>query len=350
LGKGEVFTVIEKQNEIKEAQLIFAKKMRSKSTKNGKIMLGYQGGIMPVHAYWFKDHDFWWAYEKLEKGVQILRHWNGFGIRSSSEKEPVWNDKSHSHNITCEINPPLSGNRWGVAGAFVKDSQDQIYITHSGKIGGSRKGMGKLAFIENFSGTNLWHEAVGSKGTKDLVIISNLTDKNLIDNIGFFVNEVFHIKNMIKAGKISKKTKLLSTFKPEFEGTKIYSIKQQIQSGNLHAKVVNYIKKISEKHGLKAINYPVDLLIEGNSQDVLMEVKTSSDTQNRYAAIGQLLYYSLNLGKNTTTKLVVVFPAPINLEFKKVLDKLGIQYLTYEWKDNKPKFDSSLNKVLSNIS
>jgi len=349
MSKQEIFTIIEKKKEIEDAQLAFAKKMRAKATKNGKITVGYQGGNMEVNAHWFKENDFWWSYLKLSN-EQIPRHWNGFGIRSSSEKEPVWNDKRHSHSITCEINPPLSGNRWGVAGAFVKDTDGEIYIAHSGKIGGGRKGMGKSAFIHNFSGTNLWHETSGSRGKKNLVITSNLNDKDLVNNIGFFVNEVFQIKNMIKAGKISKKTKLLSSFKPEFEGRKAYSVKQRIQSGNLHAKVVNNIKKICEKYGLQVINYPVDVLIEGKSKDIIMEVKTSTDTQNRYTAIGQLLYYSLNLGKNANAKLVAMFPAPVNWEFKKVLDKLGIQYLTYGWENNKPKFDSSLTRILRNIS
>ena len=86
-----------------------------------------------------------------------------------------------------------------------------------------------------------------------------------------------------------------------------------------------------------------------------MEAKTDWDSYSRYEAIGQLLYYSFieNLPKNT--KLVAVFPKPkksyLNRqrEFKKVLGKHGIKFITYTWHNKKPKFDRNLGKILKDL-
>ena len=86
-----------------------------------------------------------------------------------------------------------------------------------------------------------------------------------------------------------------------------------------------------------------------------MEAKTDWDSYSRYEAIGQLLYYSFieNLPKNT--QLVAVFPKPKKSflpkqrEFKKVLGKHGIKFITYTWHNKKPKFDRNLGKILKDL-
>ena len=108
---------------------------------------------------------------------------------------------------------------------------------------------------------------------------------------------------------------------------------------------MDHIGKICKDLGYSISSYPTDLHVEGKSKkSVLMEVKTERDTYSRYTAIGQLFYYSSDLPKNT--KLVVVFPKPKIPEFKKVLTKLGIEYVTYTKGNKQPKFDSSLDRIL----
>ena len=81
-----------------------------------------------------------------------------------------------------------------------------------------------------------------------------------------------------------------------------------------------------------------------------MEIKTNNDTQSRYKAIGQLLYYSFVHVIPKNTKKIAVFPKPKIQEFEKVLGKLGIEYITYTKTPNKkPKFDSTLDKILKDL-
>jgi len=139
------FVVIENPKEVSFAHKKFLEKMILQSDKHGKINIGYPGGNRNVIGYWFSKQKFWWACKKGAYG-----YWNSFGIRTH-ENEPEWNSK-HSHSITCQFSPLPSGNSWTKAGVFVKDEDSRIYLAHTGKIGGGRKGIGKSAFVENYSG------------------------------------------------------------------------------------------------------------------------------------------------------------------------------------------------------
>ena len=130
----------------------------------------------------------------------------------------------------------------------------------------------------------------------------------------------------------------------------------KIQAELKHFKVINQLQEICENQGCRTSNSKrYDLLIWRKSKKSLLEAKTDWDSYSRYEAIGQLFYYSFieNLPKNT--KLVAVFPKPkkSNLprqrEFKKVLGRLGIEYITYTWHNKKPKFDSTLDKILKDL-
>ena len=366
------FTVIEKKKEINRAQLAFAKNIKKKATKHGELTASHQHGGIKVHAYWHKDSEFWWADWKVSPThSKTPRWWNAFRFLDSNHQypnrkagEPNW---GRANAMTVQINIPISGNRQGTGstgGVFVKDSDDEIYIAHTGMIGGGRKGIGKATFVDNFPGT--WNQVSGSRGEKDVVIVSQINDPNLIDNVGFFVKAVQKIKDDAKKGKIQKKPKLprqkstklprqkSSKFNPEREEKRgSYTVKGRIQAELKHAKVINQLNEICEKQGYLVSNSNrYDLLIWRKSKKSLMEAKTDWDSYSRYQAIGQLFYYSSmeNLPKNT--KLVAVFPKPKKSytnrqkEFKKVLGKLGIKYITYTWRNKKPKFDSTLDKIL----
>ena len=137
----------------------------------------------------------------------------------------------------------------------------------------------------------------------------------------------------------------------EFEGTRTYSIKDQVEQRVGHGKVVKRIAEICEELGHSVQSSLIDLYVEGKSKkSVLMEIKTNNDTQSRYKAIGQLLYYSFVHIIPKNTKKIAVFPKPKIQEFEKVLGKLGIEYITYTKTPNKkPKFDSTLDKILKDL-
>ena len=341
------FTVIEDKKEIEQAQSTFAKNMKKEATKHGDLFAAHQHGRKEVHAYWFKDSNFWWGYHKAPKS-KIPNWWNAFRFIHNKTGEPYW---GRANGMTVQINPPISGNTWQQSGIFVKDSDNEIYIAHTGKIGGGREGIGRELFVANYPGTQQWQEVTGSRGKKNAVIISHINSPDLISNIGFFVKAVDDIKQAKSSGRILKKSKLpkpkkSKKYHQEFSGPrKPYSLKGRVEANVYHGKVVGRIGEICKDLGYTISSYPTDLHVEGKSKkSVLMEVKTGLDTYSRYTAIGQLFYYSSDLPKNT--KLVAIFPKPKIPEFKKVLAKLGIEYVTYTKGNKQPKFDSSLDRIL----
>ncbi len=129
-----------------------------------------------------------------------------------------------------------------------------------------------------------------------------------------------------------------------------YSVNDMVKASDYHGIVVNHIKEICEKQGYLVTNSKrMDLVIQGKSKKSLMEVKTDLDGYSRYEAIGQLFYYSLKFNLPKNTKLVAVFPKPKIPEFKKVLDKLGIEYIAYTKAKKQPKFDNTLDKILKDL-
>lgn len=335
-----VFSILEDKQEIQRVQNIFSRKLKSFASTSGQLFLGMPGASFFHKVFWFEKEGIWWGYYP-PSGKKFQRHWNAFGI---SHNEPQWNNKK-SLNVTAEINVAKKGVR-GNAGYFLKDMNDNYYIAHTGRIY-SKKGIGKKEFVENYSSTHSWNEVNTSKKPKNMSIISSLNDENLISNLGLFVNEVDRIKNSIyiKHSKISKHS---DKFKDEFSGSKNYTVNQKVESDSKHGRLINQMKKIIESRGFTCSNVPIDLNIYGtNDKSIFIEAKTSNDTTDRYGAIGQLFYYSLKFRQNKKTRLVAVFPNPINSEFKKILEKLGIFYVGYHWKNNVLNLDRNFNNILN---
>jgi hypothetical protein len=53
---------------------------------------------------------------------------------------------------------------------FVRDADDQIYLAHTGKVGGGRRGIGLRAF-RNFLGDNPWQEIDTLGGRRTAVVL-----------------------------------------------------------------------------------------------------------------------------------------------------------------------------------
>lgn len=339
-------TVIEDKKQIQVVHKKLERKLVLQSSKHGKINIGYPGGNETIVGYWFAKQKLWWALKKGSWG-----YWNSFGMRTN-ENEPEWNSR-HSHNITCEFNPPTSGNRWTKASCFVSDDDGRIYLAHTGKIGGGRKGVGKSAFEGNYSGSKQWQNVVGSAGQKRVIIISELDDKSLISNLEFFVREVKKIKELAIKRKLHKKPKFLyKSFVGEFEGPRVpYTLSQTIHANVFHGTIVRSLKKLAQKMNFNTFhNRPTDLYLENKSgKTAMFEIKTDVTSNSKYKAIGQLIYNSKRKGAGKPV-LVAVFPSNIDSEFKRILNDLKIKLITYKLKDEELVFDGRINRILLDLT
>jgi 5-methylcytosine-specific restriction enzyme A len=116
------------------------------------------------------------------------RFWNCFGIGNPAEQ--------HMLTITVEINPPHEGEDRRVAGLFARDEDSRIYIAHTGKVGGGRKGIGPNAF-RKFLGDRAWHEIETQGGRRTAVALGPIDAPDFPNQLAEFVHKVADFKESV---------------------------------------------------------------------------------------------------------------------------------------------------------
>lgn len=163
------FSVITKKRDLGSAQRRLQERVRGEGEPRW-INVGYQGGSFPVMASYVQRLDLWYAPRREHN-----RWWNGFGLGEPVGTSPM--------SIVAEVNPTFDGSR-RAAGAFLRDGKGQVWLAHSGRIGGGKKGVGRTAFLDAFSGT------VQEVEGHDYVIIGRIDARNFPDRLVAFVRAV----------------------------------------------------------------------------------------------------------------------------------------------------------------
>lgn len=326
--------VIADQGEISRCQTKLVSRLR-KAGEPRKGKCGYLGGHIDADMVWFPEEKFWWAYQRIPDGPEP-RHWNAFGL-----EEPLGD--SRMHDIACEINFPLFAGTWRVAGALAMDESGEVYVVHSGRIGGGRKGVGRSLFMENFAGSRQWSDAERNGKPKKVVVVSALDDDELVQNLAHFAREVGRIKKL--TGGTKPPPAPPSAYRREFSGyRKPYSTKGEIRAGVEHGRIVHSLHDLATAMGIQAWNnQPTDLLLRRKTT-AMLEVKTGDYPYSRYTAIGQLLYHS----KSDDDVLVAVFPS-IDGGFRRILGRLGIVGVTWHRSGSAYGFGRELHETLGQL-
>jgi len=251
-------------------------------------------------------------------------------------------------SIAVQCNPPLKGINHRCAGAFLTDDSE-VYLAHSGKIAGGRKGIGKTAFVNSYPHGN-WREVQWPDGQEsEMIVIGRVDGKRLPAHIGQFVRQVEKFKKAISTGKQQKVTvPAKSTYSPEFGGRKRgYRVPGNVESDCDHGLVVNalaeYLKKAA--FGNVGNDRARDLYVLSKSGKLrfLFEAKTDLSTSSIYQGVGQLVYHST---VTPAAKRLLVLPGVPNAKTRAVLDAIGIDVLTYRLDGARPVF-KNLKEVLT---
>jgi hypothetical protein len=300
---------------------------------------GHKGHSYEKKVSYSKELNIWWDMGTTSEGrANSPRYWNAFGIG-----RPV---PGKVANIICEINYPVKGINKRVAANWVIDGKE-IFLVHSGKIGGGRIGIGKTSFIDHYSG--VFYDSNNPDLPEEITTIGQLGDSKLAYQIANFVHEVSRIKDLIvgKNKKSSNLSKSKHAFNEEFVGTKQYKgRKNNITATVNHGLVVNTLKDILvSKKNQVANNRQRDLYTYTSSGQIttVFEVKTSLSSQSIFTAIGQL--YVNNIRISPMPKLIYVIPEKPNRNLTKTLEALKVEILIYSWKKGKPHF-KNLDKII----
>lgn len=299
--------------------------------------VGWRGGSGDYDLQWNSGLGFWTMQEQFDASNRHIL------LLGTQDPEPV-----QMVSIICEANAPRNGVNRRCAGVFLKDQTSNVYLAHSGKIGGGRAGIGKSAMLQNYSGS--WQTVNWGDGkSSEMIVIGKIESPRLPTQLALFAREVQRIKAQAAANSSRSSNQVVPpTFNPEFSGRRRrYSITSPIEADCDHGLIVNSLAEELRHRNLQfSRNVNCDLFIYGNQNYVkmLFEAKTAVETSTIYQGIGQLLYHSATLDPRPA--LVFVIPGRADHLTKSVLDQLGIKILSFEWDENRPVF-SNLDEVLN---
>jgi hypothetical protein len=152
-------------------------------------LVGYKGANEPADLLWHADLHLWVL---LEPDRIDNRYWCAFGVDDPNPASML--------SITCEINPPKDGIYRRCAGLFVEDHNGNIYLAHSGKVGGGRAGIGKAAFLGHWGNTDVTSVRFPDGTDHDYIILGRLDDPSLRQRLAAFVQAVSQFKQATVTG------------------------------------------------------------------------------------------------------------------------------------------------------
>jgi hypothetical protein len=101
--------------------------------------------------------------------------------------------------ITVEINPPHEGEDRRLAGLFARDDKRELYIAHTGRVGGGRAGIGQKAF-RNFIAGEQWQEIATPGGNRIALVFGPVNSASFFDQLASFVGSVSRFKDVVRRG------------------------------------------------------------------------------------------------------------------------------------------------------
>lgn len=120
----------------------------------------------------------------VDKKVDIVagnRYRNLFGILPAGAIPK-------SLSIVCQINFPFTLK--GSIGGVLAKNKNKLFVLHRGIIGGSRPGIGKTLFMDNYTGR------IVKIDQKEFALVGEVTSNKFVQQLAEFIYEVDRIKSL----------------------------------------------------------------------------------------------------------------------------------------------------------
>lgn len=248
---------------------------------------------MPIHH----NGRFWFGSRPPNRDDTTPRYWNPFG---------AYREKGNLR-IAVEINVPIDSNKKRAKGFFARDMETgAVYLMHDGGVGGGQKGVSKHNFL-------WWSDArlapiVSEQGETRLgIVVAPVKSLSTPDHIARFIQKVIDFKQATKDGETDspQARREQGTFKDyydEFTGKKRRRRVAEIEYISRHGDIVRALQEWRQRrtksHEKIVKNAYVDLGVQAQGTlRELYEVKTNSDRQTLYSAIGQVFVHDESSGK-----------------------------------------------------
>jgi hypothetical protein len=315
------------RNQIRKAFLRASATLKRDSQSFSR-KVGWHGGGGDFQISWLSKDGLWFF---LDDEREQTRYWMAFGTTDPADAQSL--------TIVGEINPTKEGIDRKNAGMFVQDERGTVYLAHSGKVGGSRKGIGKSSFVNSYAEPNVENIQWPDGRITSAIIIGTINGNRLPAQVAQFIKIIERYKKQFAQHGEIEPTKTDFTFTPEFSGQRQgYVLPSEVESRCDHGLVVSALAKLLSQKGIKIANTrSCDLFVVETNNKVaqLFEVKTETGPTGLYTGIGQLMLHGVSL---ETTKRVLVIPYKPPVETLRAIRKLGIRVVNYDWVDGLPNY------------
>lgn len=321
-----MLTVLDETEKKNTAQAQLKRNLKSTLRRQGIRNIGFPGGNADLPIYSVGAGKLWVAFGESGDGSE-RRYWNAFGAYQPDQP---------AQSITVEINILANSNNSRVAGFFAEDSEvGDIFLMHSGKVGGGRPGIGKTAFLV-WSKAKLIDVSKKDGGFRTGIAVGKLHDPDLADRIWTFVRRVQDFKDQAAGGALEtpefkRQVEEFDRYSQEFSGNKRGTRGGGFEYVTYHGDVVQqlYNERTAQlSHGEKVFNSSlIDLFVKKDGKlTEVYEVKTGIGRQEIYTAIGQVVTHAANGGRGEVAKFLVV-PADENIpaDLERAIASLGIE-------------------------
>jgi hypothetical protein len=174
--------VIEDEATIRRCQQQFNRSFRAVADVRLPVRVGHPGASFRASVHWSDELGLW----LYSRRVQERNHWNVLGIGKPVPEGRV--------AITCEINFPIRGIDRKIGGALARDLEGTVYVVHRGRLGGSRKGIGKTLFGSRYRGVWALMEDGDERAT--VAVVGVLFSPRFVRQLGQFVRKVQKMKDL----------------------------------------------------------------------------------------------------------------------------------------------------------
>lgn len=307
----------------KAAQRELEHRLKRDLMPQGKRNIGFPGGNVDLQIYSAGEGKLWVAFGGLNSDVR--RYWNAFG---------VYQPDRPAQSISVEINIPIDANGGRVAGFFAEDSETgDIFLMHSGRVGGGRPGIGKSAFLV-WSRAKLIDVADGKGGVRPGIAVAELRDPDLVGRIWAFVQSVHSFKDRAATGALEtpefkQREEEFNRYSKEFSGKKRGSRGGAFEYVTYHGDIVQklYEERTARlSRGEKVFNSNlIDLFVKKDGAlSEVYEVKTGAGRQMLYTAIGQLVTHATSDRSEVAKFVVIPADESIPKDLEQAIAALGI--------------------------
>lgn len=323
-----MFSFLESRREIAIAQSKLEKTLKRDFLGRAIKDIGYPGGrqrdaeVLTDGRYWF------WSKDHRGQTVQNPRRLNWFGRYSENT----------GTSISVEINVAYEGRNDRSAGFFGRDNETGIvYLLHSGRVGGGKKGVGKNAFCA-WSGESLVEVFDSTGASRQGLIVMPVEGTGASKSAVRYVAMVDKFKRSVRNGEINTpafraKQKKFEDFYAEGRGRRKGKRASAIDYLSRHGEIVDAIQVWREstlmpKGGRFVKNVLIDMGVAvGESLVEVFEVKTSTERQCIYTALGQLMIH----GTSNNCRRVMILPGKERLadDLAGALTRLGVELIRF---------------------